>query len=195
MVNQGPDKTPPGASQRGASQRGANKEQLDPRCDRIESGLDAMLDQTAPRETPAGLEDRVYQATLPFLEIGRGTASSAAALPSVARLALAACLAVAVVGAFWLVGQSPVDRGEDVTLVFDAPADAPKAADRSMGRFLGLQRVHDLDYGGAVGDLEQVVWAIQNGAASGMILAPGETPLEAVENELDSVRVVSQISG
>ena len=62
-----------------------------------------------------------------------------------------------------------------------------------LQRLQAWQRINDLSYATALSDLQSVVWAVENGATNSMILSPGMTPLERVENELDSVRVVSSI--
>ncbi len=175
----------------------APEDAFDPRCDELDAALDAALDQSAPRETPEGLSQRVADASLPFLEIGRAASPNRVAVPQFARLALAACLVIAAVVAFWVVGHQPIPRGMDELHVqISEPAGLSLMSERGpFERLKGLQMVNDLDLESAVGDLEGVVWAIQNGAAGRMILSPGETPLEAVENELDSVRVVARLDG
>ncbi|MDP7070350.1 MAG: hypothetical protein QF561_03265 [Phycisphaerales bacterium] len=175
----------------------APEDDFDPRCDELDAALDATLDQSAPRETPEGLSQRVAEASFPFLDIGRAASPRRPAIPQVARLAIAAGLMIAAVAAFWLVGRQPAPRGmDDLRVQISEPRDVELAELRGpLERLRGLQMVSDLDLESAVGDLKGVVWAIQNGAASRMILAPGETPLEAVENELDSVRVVARLDG
>ncbi len=174
----------------------APDEPLDARCDPIDEGLDAMLDQTAPREVPEGLADRVLEATRADLERGRGATPSRLVFPSMARLAAAACVAAAVLAAFWLVSLQPGSPVEDRLATGDAdPAGSVDVVAGPMERFRALQAVNELDWQGAVDDLAQVVWAVQNGAASQMVLSPGKTPMEAVENELDSVRVVAKLEG
>ena len=86
---------------------------FDPRCDDIDAALDAALDQSAPRESPEGLSQRVADASLPFLEIGRAASPARVAVPQFARLALAACLVIAAVVAFWIVGRQPSPRSID----------------------------------------------------------------------------------
>ncbi|MCP4759906.1 MAG: hypothetical protein GY894_06535 [Planctomycetes bacterium] len=170
---------------------------FDPRCDDIDAALDAALDQSAPRESPEGLSQRVADASLPFLEIGRAASPARVAVPQFARLALAACLVIAAVVAFWIVGRQPSPRSiDDLHVRISEPDGFSTISERSpFERLRGLQMINELDLESAVGDLEGVVWAIQNGAASRMILSPGETPLEAVENELDLVRVVARLDG
>jgi hypothetical protein len=112
----------------------------------------------------------------------------------VTRLALAACVVLAVVVAFWVAGRQPSPEVRSLALD-QPPADTGFIADGSMDRFLGLQRVSDLNYADALADLEDVVWAVHHGAGSRMVLSPGQTDMETIENELDSVRVVARIDG
>jgi hypothetical protein len=110
---------------------------------------------------------------------------------------MAACVVLALLAAFWVAGrQAEVGSGQelarDTTPRIVAPADVFGTSD-AITRVRGLQAINDLDWQGAVGDLENVVWAVGNGAASRMVLSPGGTPMEAVENELDSVRVVARL--
>ncbi len=176
----------------------APEDPLDPRCDATDRGLDAMLERTAPREVPEGLVGRVVEASREDLARGRATAPPRLVFPSLARLAAAACLAAAVLAAFWLAGLQPGSTIEDRLASLDVEPAGQVAADTPSGpmdRFRALQAVNELAWRGAVDDLAQVVWAVQNGAASHMVLAPGRTPMEAVENELDSVRVVARLEG
>ncbi|MDP7029350.1 MAG: hypothetical protein QF733_03925 [Phycisphaerales bacterium] len=176
----------------------APDEPLDARCDATDAGLDAMLDQTAPRDVPEGLVQRVLEASRADLDAGRATPPPRLVFPSMARLAAAACVAAAVLAAFWLAGLQPNPPVEDRLAARDllpVPDPTLEAPAGPMDRFRALQAVNELDWQGAVDDLAQVVWAVQNGAASHMVLAPGRTPMEAVENELDSVRVVAKLEG
>lgn len=172
----------------------------DARCDAIDLAIDAALEETAPREVPEGLVERVLEASQPYLDQGRSIAEpSTYAFPVAARLALAACLTMAVCAAIWFANSSSGTRSiELMDVVVQAPSSemTPSApADDPVERVRSLWRLHALDYDTALADLEQVVWAVQNGAASSMVLSPGQTDMEVVENELDSVRVVARIDG
>ncbi|MDG1837990.1 MAG: hypothetical protein P8I91_04210 [Phycisphaerales bacterium] len=176
----------------------ASHEPFDPRCDELDAAMDAALDQTAPRHIPDGLAQRVAAASLPHLAQGRSSSSSRLRLvPNLSRLAMAACVVLALLAAFWVAGRqaevgSEQELARDTTPRIVAPADVFGTSD-AITRVRGLQAINDLDWQGAVGDLENVVWAVGNGAASRMVLSPGGTPMEAVENELDSVRVVARL--
>jgi hypothetical protein len=171
-----------------------HQDALDPRCDAIDAGLDAALNRTAPREIPEGLVERVAEASLERLHAGRTTTLRFRPLT---RLAMAACVLLAVVAAFWIVGRQPAPEGRmlansDLT-VDVTPVDA--VTGNAVARFRGLQKVSELSYLDALADLEDLVWAFHHGAGSRMVLSPGETNMEAVENELDSVRVVARLDG
>jgi hypothetical protein len=166
---------------------------VDPRCDAVDLGIDAALERTAPRDVPEGLVERVTEASLLSLRAS-GQAPAGWRFRSVARLALAACVVLAVVAAFWVVGRQPSPEVRSLALD-QPPTEIDFRADGSMDRFLGLQRVSDLNYADALADLEEVVWAVHHGAGSRMVLSPGQTDMETIENELDSVRVVARIDG
>jgi hypothetical protein len=173
----------------------ASREPFDPRCDELDAAMDAALDQTAPRHVPDGLAQRVAAASLPHLvQGGLSTSPRLRLVPNLSRLAMAACVVLALLAAFWVAGRQ-AEVGPEHELARDtAPRIvAPTDTFNAIARVRGLQAINNLDWQGAVGDLENVVWAVGNGAASWMVLSPGDTPLEAIENELDSVRVVARL--
>ena len=175
---------------------GQPPDDLDPRCDATDRAIDAALRDTAPREIPEGLVDRVVAASLPELQ-SEGVVPNRLRFRPVARLALAACVMLAVVAVFWLVGQQPLPVDRSIATEAgptDGWVEAASSSD-AMARFRGLRRVSELNYVDAIGDLEEVVWAVQNGADSALVLSPGQTDMEAVENELDSVRVIARLDG
>jgi hypothetical protein len=173
----------------------ASREPFDPRCDELDAAMDTALDQTAPRQVPDGLAQRVAAASLPHLAQGRlSTSPRLRLVPNLSRLAMAACVVLALLAAFWVAGRQ-AEVGPEHELARDTTPRivAPTDTFNVITRVRGLQAINNLDWQGAVGDLENVVWAVQNGAASWMVLSPGGTPMEAVENELDSVRVVARL--
>jgi hypothetical protein len=176
----------------------APDEAFDPRCEPLEQAIDAALDHTAQRDVPEGLSQRVAAASLPHLVRGRlDTPPRLRLVPNVARLAMAACVVLAVLAAFWVAGRQPDTMQPDRSLarVNASGSVAPHFRADPLARVRSLQAINDLNWQDAIGDLESVVWAVQNGAASWMVLSPGDTPMQAVENELDSVRVVTRLEG
>ncbi|MDP6891438.1 MAG: hypothetical protein QF471_08920 [Phycisphaerales bacterium] len=172
---------------------------IDPRCDAVDEAIDAALKQTASRGIPEGLVERVTQASLQSLRAGRGETPPILRFRRhpLARLAMAACVLLAVVAAFWLAGRQPSPEVRSLALV-SPPVEIESVGvmeDDALTRFRGLQQVSDLNYADALTDLEEVVWAMHHGAGSHMVLSPGQTDLETIENELDSVRVVARIDG
>ncbi|HCA39401.1 MAG: hypothetical protein QF781_02110 [Phycisphaerales bacterium] len=171
---------------------------IDPRCDAVDEAIDAALKQTAPREVPEGLVERVAEASLQSLRAGRGeTPAILRFRRPLARLAIAASVLLAVVAAFWLAGRQPSPEVRSLALVSPSVEIESGGAmeDAALTRFRGLQQVSDLNYADALTDLEEVVWAMHHGAGSRMVLSPGQTDMETIENELDSVRVVARIDG
>lgn len=170
---------------------------LDPRCDAVDAAIDAALDATAPRAVPAGLVDRVSAASLQQLRGAQFETPRRLVFRPLARLGMAACVVLAVVAAFWLVGRQPSIEGRSVALRMEHEVVLPVSLDPtdSVARFRGLKRVSDLDFAGAIGSLEDVVFAVRNGAGSSLVISPGQTDMETIENELDSVRVVARMDG
>jgi len=170
----------------------------DERCDAVDLAIDEALRETSPTAVPEGLVDRVLAASQPHLESGRTTSGGRLVFPAAARLAMAAGLMLAVGAAIWMtrsLSDPRVAPMPDVVAFESDEVPVPYEVDDPMERVRGMWRLHELDYNGAVTDLEHVVWAVQNGAASRLVLSPGETAMEAVENELDSVRVIARIDG
>ena len=168
---------------------------VDPRCDAVDRAIDAALEQTAPRDVPEGLVERVAEASLQQLRASRSESPATLRFRPLARLAMAACVLLAVVAAFWLAGRQPALEVRSVAVLEPATGSVDAVAAGSLERFRGLQRVSALNYADALADLEDVVWAVHTGASSRMVLSPGQTDLETIENELDSVRVVARIDG
>ena len=183
-----PGSPPPGSPQ---------DDPVDPRCDAIDEAIDAALERTAPRDIPDGLVERVTEASLQSLRAGRAAAPATLRFRPLTRLAVAACVLLAIVAAFWWVGRQPAPAGPSLALGDRSAESDSVDADSfgAMARFRGLQQVNDLNYADALADLEDLVWAFHQGAGSRMVLSPGETDMEAVENELDSVRVVARLDG
>lgn len=177
--------------------RNSQQDPLDPRCDAIDAAIDAALDATAPRDIPAGLVDRVSMASLQQLREAQLAPPRRLVFRPLAQLAMAACVLLAVVGAFWLVGRQPLLEGRSVARRMATEVVLPVSLDPtgSVARFQGLKRVSDLDFSGAIGNLEDVVFAVRNGAGSALVVSPGQTDMETIENELDSVRVVARMDG
>ncbi|MBT4766897.1 MAG: hypothetical protein HOO04_00880 [Phycisphaerae bacterium] len=177
--------------------RDHQQDPLDPRCDAVDAAIDAALDATAPRDVPIGLVDRVSQASLQQLRAGQYEASRRLVFRPLARLAMAACVLLAVVAAFWLVGRQPAIESRSVAHRMGPEVVLPTSIDPtgSVARFQGLKRVSDLDFANAIGSLEGVVFAVRNGAGSNLVISPGQTNMETIENELDSVRVVARMDG
>ena len=167
----------------------ATSEPFDERCDDLDRTLDDLLDRSAPREVPSDLVNRIASASHSYLGIDGGTSRSRTTWT---RLALAACATLAVGAALWVAGRSGGPMAQDMPIQFVQGVDLGSQVE-SLQRLQAWQRINDLSYATALNDLQSVVWAVENGATNSMILSPGMTPLERVENELDSVRVVSSI--
>jgi hypothetical protein len=160
---------------------------------------DTALQSSPGGSTPDGLIDRVVAASLPLLVGGRARGGHRLRLPVVlARVAVAAVLAMALVAVFW---STPVQRSidaPDLLPISLAPGDRPSGMLVASGPFtwrdgamLTLLQVRDMGWDDAVGDLETVVNTVGTGRAGMLGVVGDTTPLDRVESELLTVTRVA----
>ena len=156
------------------------------------------LDTTPPSPIPAGLVDRVLQASMPALMVGRARDVTRLRWPVVVgRLAVAAMLGVAVVIGFWSTPSGSTSGTFGLPLTADL-GDQSSTAMLASGPFewrdgplLTLLAVKDVGYEQALGDLETVVHTVGTGRMNMLGLVDDEGPHDRVEAELLTVTSVA----
>ena len=170
----------------------------DPRLTRTDHRLVEQMEASAPRAMPSGLIDRVLSATLPLLAESRNRDAHRLHWPIVVgRMAVAAGLCLAIVLGFW---TTPGPRTQhDLLLPLAAdPGERPSGSVLASGPFtwrdgpmLTLLAVKDINYDGALGDLETVVHSVGAGQTNMLGLVGDDGPLDRVESELLTVTTMA----
>jgi len=160
---------------------------------------DSALKSASGGPTPEGLVERVVAASLPLLVSGRARGAHHLRLPVVlARVAVAAAVAIALVAAFW---STPTPRSvvvPDGMPIALAPGERPSGMLVASGPFtwrddamLTLLQVRDMGWDDAVGDLETVINTVGTGQSGMLGLVGDASGLDRVESELLTVTRVA----
>lgn len=170
----------------------------DPRLNRTDHRLVERLEASAPRTMSSGLIERVLAATVPLLADSRNRAAHRLRWPVVAgRMAVAAGLCLAIILGFWTT-PGPRMQHDLLLPLTAAPGERPSGSLLASGPFawrdgpmLTLLAVKDINYDGALGDLETVVHSVGTGQISMLGVVGDEGPLDRVESELLTVTTMA----